>query len=189
MVVSNICSDFWMGGRKAELREFYDQTADFYERRYREIQLWKYELARRYLLPCERLLEVGCGTGLYLRELQRLAGLVVGVDFSEGMLRKARGLLVLADAEHLPFRDGVFDQVLSITALQNFPEPLRALAEMNRVLRSGGRLVLSSLKKKHPLPVLVEMVGRSGFGALEVLDPPECEDAFVVATKSDGSTL
>jgi ubiquinone/menaquinone biosynthesis C-methylase UbiE len=175
--------------RKAELRELYDQTADFYERRYREIQLRKYELARRFLVPCERLLEVGCGTGLYLSELQQLAGLVVGLDLSEGMLKKARGLLVLADAEHLPFKDGAFDQVLSITALQNFPEPLLALAEMNRVLRSGGRLVLSSLKKKHPLPVLEEMVERSGFRLLEALDPPECEDAFVVATKRERSTL
>jgi ubiquinone/menaquinone biosynthesis C-methylase UbiE len=171
--------------RKRELMRLYDETVDFYERRYREIQLEKYEFARRYLLPCTTLLEVGCGMGFYLRELRKLAKLVVGVDFSEGMLRKVReGIVVLADAEHLPFRDNVFDQVLSITALQNFPNPVKALEEMRRVLHENGRLVISSLRKKHPLPLLMGLVERAGFRILEGIDEPRYEDTFVVATKS-----
>lgn len=183
-----------MGGeaKKREIRELYDQTAVFYDRRYREIQLQKYRLAERYLSPCERLLEVGCGTGLYLHRLRKLAKVLVGIDLSGGMLRRARGrgtLLVLADAEQLPFKDGTFDEVLSVTTLQNLPDPVRALAEMRRVLHAGGRLVVSSLRKKHSLRTLKEMVRDAGFRILEGIDEKGCEDVFVIATKEDGGKL
>jgi ubiquinone/menaquinone biosynthesis C-methylase UbiE len=170
--------------RKRELSRLYTETVDVYDRRYREIQLEKYRFARHYLVPCKRMLEVGCGMGFYLGELEKLAEMVVGVDLSEGMLRRAKGILVLADAEFLPFKDEVFDQVLSITALQNFPNPLAALREMWRVMCKGGRMVLSSLRKKHPLPVLLELVRGAGFSVVEGIDEERYEDVFVVATKS-----
>lgn len=104
------------------------------------------------------VLDVGCGTGNFTRAIgRRLAdgdGLVVGLDLSAPMLRHAevlrRGELlrtvryVRADAHRLPFADAVFDAVHCAGSLQLMPEPQRALAEMVRVLKPGGRLVVAT---------------------------------------------
>jgi ubiquinone/menaquinone biosynthesis C-methylase UbiE len=99
-----------------------------------------------------RVLEVGCGTGALL---QRLAGRrdAVGVDVSVGMLNKAAarlgrngaGRLVRADAQRLPFKDGSFDAALSTFALTAVPDLHAALAEMVRVTRDGGKVVVVSV--------------------------------------------
>src|SRR6185503_11997657 len=78
---------------------------------------------------------------------------VVGIDISEAMLARAReraaarGLaeritLRTMDAEALAFDDAAYDVVVSLFALLHLPDPLRALREMRRVLRPGGRLVV-----------------------------------------------
>jgi demethylmenaquinone methyltransferase/2-methoxy-6-polyprenyl-1,4-benzoquinol methylase len=94
-------------------------------------------------------LDVACGSGKLSLELRRLAGggMVVGLDFSAGMLavaaEHARGpSYVRGDGLALPFRDGVFDAVTVAFGLRNFAEPERGLREMLRVLRPRGRAVV-----------------------------------------------
>ena len=98
------------------------------------------------------VLDVGCGTGRWLRRLAQRGLRPVGIDLTTGMLQRASagGLgcpLLAARAEHLPFPDGHFDLVSSVTVVQHLPEPCqeRALKEMARVLRSGGHLVVLEL--------------------------------------------
>jgi hypothetical protein len=55
---------------------------------------------------------------------------------------------------------------------------------MWRVMCKGGRMVLSSLRKKHPLAVLLELVRGAGFSVVEGIDEERYEDVFIVATKS-----
>ena len=111
------------------------------------------ELAQ--LKPWNCILDVGTGTGLVALRVARLltGGRVIGIDHSPGMIEqacaKARrsglGEVVtfrLSDAEQLEFPDQSFDVVLSLYALFHFPEPLRALGEMYRVLRPGGHVVI-----------------------------------------------
>ena len=96
-----------------------------------------------------RVADVGFGGGY---TLDRLASLdhpnrFVGVEISESMIAAARArgdafLLYLADAAALPFRDASLDRVLSVNTIYFWPDPARVLAEMNRVLRPGGRVVL-----------------------------------------------
>jgi arsenite methyltransferase len=97
-------------------------------------------------------LDVGCGPGNITASLARAAGaggLALGVDISRPMLARAvraeagphTGFL-LADAQQLPLRDETVDAVVSMAALQLVPDPQVALAEMGRVLRPGGRLVV-----------------------------------------------
>ncbi len=99
---------------------------------------------RRYLIrEAEgRLLDVATGEGNVLRLYKR--GLGVGVDISLGMLKRAgRGLLLLqGDAENLPLKSGVFDTVSVAFGFRNLPDKPLALREFNRVLRTGGKLLI-----------------------------------------------
>ncbi|MBI5480982.1 MAG: class I SAM-dependent methyltransferase [Deltaproteobacteria bacterium] len=92
-----------------------------------------------------RVLEAGCGTGLVLERLRAGAPTAVGIDLSRGMLGQARrrGLPVMqADLLHLPFPDGAFDLVCSFKVLAHVERIEEALAELARVTRPGGHLVL-----------------------------------------------
>ena len=97
----------------------------------------------------EVVADIGCGNGLYLAELARRghAGPVFGADISPGMLHAARrrtrqaGLLV-ADATTLPVRDAAADITLAMHMLYHVPEPDRAVRELRRITRPGGRLVV-----------------------------------------------
>ena len=93
----------------------------------------------------KRVLEVGCGTGLVLEKVARQAGSAVGVDLSSGMLRhaRARGLDVHeGNATALPFRDAEFDVAYSFKVLAHVPDIDRAVAELFRVVKPGGHVLL-----------------------------------------------
>jgi demethylmenaquinone methyltransferase/2-methoxy-6-polyprenyl-1,4-benzoquinol methylase len=95
--------------------------------------------------PGERVLDLAAGTAVSTAELSRDGAWCVAADFSLGMLRAARHRtvpLVGADALALPFADAVFDAVTISFGLRNVADPDAALAEMARVTRPGGRLVI-----------------------------------------------
>jgi len=111
---------------------------------------------RRWLVAGARglTLDLGCGTG---RNLPLYAGVrAIGLDPSPDSLARARqraggGLLVRAAAEALPFRDSVFDTVISGLVLCSVSDPVRALAEARRVLRPDGELrALEHVRSGHP---------------------------------------
>ncbi len=102
--------------------------------------------------PAQRILEVGVGTGLSLPHF-RTDARVVGIDVSREMLAKARrrvarqGLdhvetLVEMDAENMTFPDDSFDAVLALYVASVVPNPARLAAEMRRVCRPGGAVVI-----------------------------------------------
>lgn len=117
-------------------------------------------LRRRFLrfVPVRagaRVLEIGCGTGVVLRDLMRLVGKrgeVTGLDPSRTMLERARLLaravpggplrLRHGDGNELPFAGGRFDVALAITVILHVAEPLRVVKELVRVTRAGGRVGL-----------------------------------------------
>jgi ubiquinone/menaquinone biosynthesis C-methylase UbiE len=117
-------------------------------------------LRRRFLrfVPVRkgaRVLEVGCGTGVVLRDVAALVGrrgTVVGVDPSLTILKVARTLchvaeggritLRRADGARLPFGAGRFDMALAVTVILHVADPLRVVQEMARVVRPGGSVGL-----------------------------------------------
>jgi ubiquinone/menaquinone biosynthesis C-methylase UbiE len=95
-------------------------------------------LAALGLGPDDRLLDVGCGGGVFLRRARETGCEAVGLDHSREMVELARrtaGVRVVEGrAEELPFADGEFTAVSCLVAFFFFPEPVRALQEFRRVL-------------------------------------------------------
>jgi ubiquinone/menaquinone biosynthesis C-methylase UbiE len=110
------------------------------------------------------VLEAGCGTGLILQRLVQLnnGGPTIGIDLSAGMLRvaRSRGLQIAqASVEALPFPDESFDTVVSFKVLAHVREIEQALAELARVTRPGGHLLLE-FYNRYSLRTLVKHLKR-----------------------------
>jgi SAM-dependent methyltransferase len=113
-------------------------------------------LARANLVPGERVVDAGCGTGIVSRAAARLAGsagLVTGVDRNPAMLAVARAQpaeanaapieWLEADAAAIPLPDGGASLVSCQQMLQFVPDPVAVLAEFRRLLRPGGRIAVA----------------------------------------------
>lgn len=114
---------------------------------HRDVMVRTIDLALSLGSP-RRVLDVGCGSGLLLRELgQRLpqARELTGIDAAATMIEEAR----------LPFDDSGFDLVISTTSFDHWADQGAGLAECHRVLAPGGRLVLTDLFSLALLPTLI----------------------------------
>jgi len=170
------------------------------------------------LHPGETVLDVGCGTGTLAIEVQRRvgsAGRVVGIDPGSEQIARARAKAVRRQApiefqvgviEQLAFPDQTFDVVLSTLMMHHLPASLKrqGLAEIARVLKPGGRLVIADFTRKQDragqaarfhaggsgLPELAALVADAGFAQVETeqMRPPHFSAfpgaGFVRASKS-----
>lgn len=95
-------------------------------------------------------LDLGCGTGEMIKMIleQDAQKSLTGIDLSEKMLEIAKGKLndraklLLGDSEHLPFQDGTFDVVYCNDSFHHYPAPENVLAEVKRVLKTGGLFLM-----------------------------------------------
>jgi 2-polyprenyl-3-methyl-5-hydroxy-6-metoxy-1,4-benzoquinol methylase len=108
----------------------------------------------------EQILEIGCGSGYYTRELVQRGAAVTATEFAPSALAQARRYLGesagevdlrIEDAQRLSFADESFDKVLLSEVIEHVPEPEVAVAEAARVLRPGGLLVVSTPSRYSPL--------------------------------------
>jgi demethylmenaquinone methyltransferase/2-methoxy-6-polyprenyl-1,4-benzoquinol methylase len=136
----------------------FDQVAPGYERTNLLLSLGNDPLWRIATVkaidpkPGDRILDVATGTGVVAARLQRSGATVVALDFSAGMVEEGRKRhpkieFVQGDAQKLPFGDDEFDAVTISFGLRNVEDPKLALAEMYRVLKPGGRLVICEFSK------------------------------------------
>ncbi|MGV3733635.1 MAG: class I SAM-dependent methyltransferase [Microcella sp.] len=114
--------------------------------------------------PGERVLDIAAGTGTSSVALAKSGAEVIALDFSAGMVEEGRKrhpdlTFVQGDAMKLPFADGEFDAVTISFGLRNVQQPKVAIAEMRRVLKPGGRVVICEFSRP-PLGVL-----RAGYHA------------------------
>ena len=113
----------------------------------------------------ERILDIAAGTGTSSIALAKSGAQVVAADFSAGMIEVGRQKhpqleFVQADAMALPFKTGEFDAVTISFGLRNIKDPKRALKEMYRVLKPGGRLVICEFSTP---PVAILRAGYSAY--------------------------
>ncbi len=153
-------------------QSYYDEYANWYENeRHEGYHAMIDELETDLLLPYVQgrdCLEVGCGTGLILRRVAPLARRAVGIDISPGMLEKAveRGLEAIeGSVTDLPFEDESFDVVYSFKVLAHVEDIDRALAEMSRVTRPGGHLLLEFYN-----PMSIRYLAKSLAGPQKISD-------------------
>jgi SAM-dependent methyltransferase len=96
-----------------------------------------------------RVLDAGCGTGRLAAALERRAAQLAGVDPGPVMLtvaaQRVRAPLRAADAGELPFRDAAFDVTIAVTVCEFAASPAALVAELARVTRPGGRVVIGAL--------------------------------------------
>jgi ubiquinone/menaquinone biosynthesis C-methylase UbiE len=133
-----------------------------------EIAAWK----RRRRRKRYRLLDVGCGTGslLTLQAADAGAQLLVGLDYSRGMIEKFAAKIVarpeetrlhaiVGDSERLPFADATFDLLTCCHSFHHYPKQAAVVREFARVLRPGGELLLIDAFRDNVIGWLVFDVG------------------------------
>lgn len=127
-------------------------------------RLWKaFTVAQAGIRPGFKVLDIAAGTGDLTRSFAKKAGPTGEVwhtDINESMLRVGRDRMIndgfvlptlICDAEHLPFPDNYFDRVSVAFGLRNMTHKELALAEMQRVLKPGGKLLVLEFSKVTPL--------------------------------------
>lgn len=139
-----------------------------------------------------RVLDLAAGTGTSSAAIAKHGAHVVAADFSEGMLAEGRKRhqgndlieFVFADATALPFEDDSFDAATISYGLRNVSEPRKALAEMLRVVKPGGRVVIAEFSTppsglvrapygfygRHVLPRVAGLINREAAGAYRYLN-------------------
>jgi ubiquinone/menaquinone biosynthesis C-methylase UbiE len=163
--------------RRAELEYAAPAAATWYDPKFERV--WELVAER---LPCRAFLDAGCGHGRYLAALAAVAqppGRVAGTDISERILEIAgreaeragvEAELVRANLESLPFEDGSFDLVLCSQVVEHLLAPERGLAELARILRPGGTLIVSTDNERNlvtralnaPRSAVVRLLGLRG---------------------------
>ena len=194
-VVDFICSvnvlSSW--SKKRSIANRYNITSDSYDEQYAQEQTAKYRAVKKMFLHFSPnvVLDVGCGSGLFFSYVADKAHTVVGVDLSRKLLFKAKVTansfdnvhVVQADADHLPFKQVLFDVVFSFTMLQNMPAPKKTLLEFKRQTMVGGKLVITGLKKAFGLTAFLNLFEVNELRLLEFIDEQTLNCYIAVAVK------
>ncbi|HEV7955759.1 MAG TPA: bifunctional demethylmenaquinone methyltransferase/2-methoxy-6-polyprenyl-1,4-benzoquinol methylase UbiE, partial [Marisediminicola sp.] len=167
-----------MSKQAREVATMFDQVANGYDRTNALLSVGNDALWRRATVRAvgpkagELILDLAAGTGTSSAALAKTGAKVTPADFSEGMIEVGRRKhpdleFVQADATALPFKAGQFDVVTISFGLRNVDDPKKALAEMFRVLKPGGRLVICEFSKPP------RAIFRAGYAAyLKFVMPP-----------------
>lgn len=125
----------------------------------RLIRQYESELTVEMLGPAhgELILDAGCGTGIFTRDLFSAGAKVAGLELSFPMAHRAKWKLqehpiqiVQGDMTWLPFTDGAFDKTISLTAIEFIENARAAIDELFRVTKAGGRILVATLNSLSP---------------------------------------
>ena len=183
--------------KKKRIIDEYNSSVYYYDKRYRQIQLEKYNLIlKNYHLNGKITLDTGCGTGLlfeYISKLKkdekRVKYKYVAIDISWNMLLEFKSKiinyksknnleLILGDMENLPFRENVFHLIFSVTSFQNLSNINRGIEESYRVCNNYGDFNFSILSKKLNLDALLNLL-KPLSSDIKTINKDELEDIII----------
>jgi ubiquinone/menaquinone biosynthesis C-methylase UbiE len=164
--------------KKRRIMRRYDLTAQMYDMRYAEEQTAKIDAALESIDVKSHsiILDVGCGTGLLFNHVAEKAETVVGLDISRKVLLQAKEHsrklanvhLIQADADNIPFNNEVFSHAFAMTLIQNMPNPIKTLKEVELVTKNDAVIVVTGLKKKFSLDDFVRLLRKIGLNIIEI---------------------
>ena len=144
--------------RQKKIQEHYDTVADVYDHHYDQPRGRCYHThistSIMSALPKDgKLLDIGCGTGLFVERYIESGGSAIGLDISRKMIEQARRRCIACDytigtGEKIPFCDNSFDAVSSLLVFSYIKDPETMLNEAYRVLKPGGKIAICTLGKK-----------------------------------------
>jgi len=126
------------------------------------VKKYEGELIGELLQPAagEMILDAGCGTGVFTQDILSAGSQITGLDISFPMLRRGREKAgsfpfrpVVGDISNLPFKDGSFDRIVSITAIEFVQDARSVVAEFFRITKKGGVIVVANLNSLSPWAV------------------------------------
>ncbi len=144
--------------RQKKIQEHYDTIADVYDHHYDQHRgRCYYSHLSGYVMDAlpqnGKLLDIGCGTGLFVERYSEDGRYVVGLDISKKMIEQARTRCRECDytvgtGEKIPFNDNTFDAISSLLVFSYVRDPEAMLGEAYRVLKPGGAIAICTLGKK-----------------------------------------
>ncbi|MHA1198130.1 MAG: class I SAM-dependent methyltransferase [Candidatus Heimdallarchaeaceae archaeon] len=159
-----------MNSKKFEAARRYNETADAYDRRYRDIQFAKYRevIPEIDLTTSGLIFDIGGGTGLLIEHLKEFNQNIIISDLSFEMLKMGKikykdGNFICADSESLPFRQNCCDVAFYFSILQNLDSPNQSLSEGFRILNNNGIIAVTVLTKIFEQNDLVDILTKIGF--------------------------
>ncbi len=119
-------------------------------------------------LEFDTILDIGCGTGTFLSLITAKSSnaTISGIDLSPEMIKAAKGKLGgtvdlrVGDSEELPWAESSFDVVLSTQSFHHYPNPGKVLAEMKRVLKPNGHLIIADFWRPAPVRQIMNLLMR-----------------------------
>jgi ubiquinone/menaquinone biosynthesis C-methylase UbiE len=140
-----------------KIQQHYNEFANIYDDRYDSPRgkIYHQHLCNHLIkrLPNKKiLLDIGCGTGLFMNQYVVGGGRAVGIDISSGMVHHGRqrcpeNEFCIGTANMLPFQDATFDAITSLLAFSYIPDPDTMLRESYRVLKPGGQIAICTLSR------------------------------------------
>jgi ubiquinone/menaquinone biosynthesis C-methylase UbiE len=172
------------------MAEIFDEWSERYDQWFRTpigrlVRKYESKLILEMLRPGhgEKILDAGCGTGVFTLDMLSEGVHIVGLELSLPMLFRAREKIegypfhmVLGDMKNLPFADNTFDKSISVTAVEFIKDARRAVGELFRVTEPGGLIVVATLNSLSPWATRRNVAGKMGhpiFGHVIFRSPDE----------------
>lgn len=181
--------------KKEDILSKYNRSSTFYDKRYKNIQYEKFRIIlNKQNLQGNLFLDLGCGTGLLYDFLKKseIQGnfYFIGIDISIGMLKefkkkleeenkkRSQVSLIIADLEHLPFRERSFSTIFSFTTFQNIPSIPDGFKEVLYVAKNNSVLISSVLRKVKNREIFLEEINKN-LKDIELIEENSTEDILV----------
>jgi ubiquinone/menaquinone biosynthesis C-methylase UbiE len=176
----------------------YNTIASLYTQQYCNEQIRKYVVAleRIKLMKMECLLDVGCGTGLFINEIAKMVKETIGIDISRRMLAIAQKAcknlgnvnLICADADYKKKKKKIFDKIVSFTLLQHMPKMDHTHKELLRIAKDDAIIFLTFTKKAFDFEEVKKILNKLPLMIIQLIDCDELKDYLVISTLRDNFT-